>query len=104
MKPEELQELETLRAEKRARVQQERAAAALNAAGVPEGFALLLTGGDDAETDARVQQFCCLYQTALAQDVSRRLPEKPPAMTASVQEQAAPWETNRETMGIRIIR
>lgn len=82
MTDEQLQELETLRAEKLARIQTQRATAALSAAGVPEGFAALLTGADDAETDGRVEQFCGLYQSALSQDVRRRLPETPPPMTA----------------------
>lgn len=51
MTDEEKMELEALRAEKQARMQTERARAALGAAGVSESFAALLVGQDDADTD-----------------------------------------------------
>ena len=82
MTDEERQELETLRAEKNLREQTERAASALAAAGVPQSFAQLLIGGDDTETDQRVQTFCATYQESLAQDVKSRLPKQAPVVTA----------------------
>ena len=54
---EEKMELEMLRAEKHNREQTERARAALTTAGVSVGFATLLVGADDADTDQRVQCF-----------------------------------------------
>ena len=57
MTDEEKMELETLRAEKHRREQTERAKTALGAAGVSAGFAALLVGADDADTDKRVQDF-----------------------------------------------
>ena len=51
MTDEEKMELEALRAEKHSREQTERAKAALSAAGVSAGFAALLVGADDADTD-----------------------------------------------------
>ena len=82
MTEEERQELETLRAEKLRRAQTERAQAALEAAGAPGDFASLLVGGDDADTDRRVQAFCGMYQTSLAETVRQRLPQQPPVVTA----------------------
>ena len=58
MTQEELQELETLREEKRTRIQRERAEAALKEAGVPADFAPLLAGADDQDTDQRYSAFC----------------------------------------------
>ena len=82
MVDEERDELETLRAEKLRRTQTERAAAALGVAGAPKEFAALLAGGDDAETDRRVQEFCGVYQSSLAADMKSRLPQQPPVLTA----------------------
>ena len=96
MTDEERQELETLRAEKFRRTQTERAAAALGAAGAPKEFAALLIGGDDADTDHRVQEFCGVYQASLAADVKSRLPEKAPVLT--------PPAPQRPKRGIQRIR
>lgn len=96
MTGEERQELETLRAEKLRRTQTERAAAALDAAGVPHDFAALLMGGDDADTDRRVQEFCGVYQASLAADVRSRLPVTAPVLT--------PPAPQRPKRGIQRIR
>lgn len=80
MTEEEKQELETLRQEKRQRVQQQRAREALAAAGAPETFAGLLAGADDADTDRRAKEFCDAYQASLAEDIRRRLPQQPPVV------------------------
>lgn len=82
MTDEEMKELEALRAEKQRREQTEHASAALSAAGVSTGFAALLCGGDDADTDRRVQEFCASYQASLGEDIKKRLPEQPPTLTA----------------------
>jgi len=82
MNEEELKELEALRAEKLTRVQTERAATALESAGIPQGFAALLIGADDADTDRRVQEFCTAYQAGLTEDIKKRLPAQPPVMTS----------------------
>ena len=82
MTDEEMRELEALRAEKHNREQAERARAALDAAGVSAGFAALLIGSDDADTDRRVQDFCAAYQSSLTEDIKKRLPEQPPTITA----------------------
>lgn len=74
--------MEALRAEKHSREQTERARAALSTAGVSVGFAALLVGADDADTDRRVQNFCAAYQESLAEDIKKRLPEQPPTLTA----------------------
>ena len=81
MTEEEKQELETLRREKHQRTQQARAQAALEAAGVPQSFAVLLVGADDHDTDKRAEQFCAVYQAALAEDIRKRLPQQPPVVT-----------------------
>lgn len=81
MSEEEKQELETLRREKRRQTQETRARAALTAAALPEGFAALLVGEDDADTDRRAEIFREAYQAALTEDIRRRLPEKPPVTT-----------------------
>ena len=78
MTDEEKMELEALRAEKHDREQTERARAALGAA----GFAALLVGTDDADTDRRVQDFCAAYQSSLSEDIKKRLPERSPTLTA----------------------
>lgn len=82
MNDEEMKELEALRAEKRKREQTARAASALENANVPQGFAALLVGSDDADTDSRVQEFCAAYQASLTEDIKKRLPSQPPAMTS----------------------
>ena len=82
MTDEERQELEALRAEKHSREQTERAKTALGAAGVPQSFASLLIGSDDADTDKRVKDFCAAYQSSLTEDIKKRLPEQPPTLTA----------------------
>lgn len=82
MTDEEMRELEALRAEKHNREQAERARAALDVAGVSAGFAALLIGSDDADTDRRVQDFCAAYQSSLTEDIKKRLPEQPPTITA----------------------
>lgn len=82
MTDEEKQELETLRAEKLTRQQTERARAALERRGVPQSFAALLVGADDADTDRRTEQFCAAYQDSLAEDVKSRLPQQAPIVTA----------------------
>lgn len=84
MTDEEMKELEALRAEKHRREQTERARAALGAAGVSEDFAALLIGGDDADTDKRVQDFCAAYQSSLTEDIKKRLPEQAPAISHPV--------------------
>lgn len=81
---EEKMELEMLRAEKHNREQTERARAALTTAGVSVGFATLLVGADDADTDQRVQDFCAAYQSSLSEDIKKRLPEQAPTLTASL--------------------
>lgn len=96
MTEEERQELETLRMEKQQRTQRERAAAALEAAGVPASFAPLLAGADDRDTDQRAERFCAAYQEALAEDVRRRLPPKPPVVDSP-----APQRANRGIQRIR---
>ena len=82
MTEEEKKELEALRAEKHSREQTARATAALEAAGVSAGFAALLVGADDADTDQRVQSFCAAYQSSLSEDLRKRLPEQPPTLTS----------------------
>lgn len=82
MTEEEKKELEALRAEKHSREQTERARTALNTAGVSVGFAALLVGTDDADTDRRVQEFCTAYQASLTEDIKKRLPERSPTLTA----------------------
>lgn len=82
MTDEERQELETLRAEKLAREQTARATAALAEAGVSAGFAALLTGRDDADTDARVAEFCEAYRASLSSDISARLPDRAPTLAS----------------------
>lgn len=82
MTDEEKMELEALCAEKHSREQTERAKAALSAAGVSVGFAALLVGADDADTDKRVQDFCAAYQSSLTEDIKKRLPEQTPTLTA----------------------
>jgi len=81
MTEEEKQELEVLRREKVQRQQTERAQAALEVAGVPCAFAPLLIGADDTDTDSKIQQFCSAYQSALSEDVRRRLPQQAPTVT-----------------------
>ena len=81
MNEEELRELEALREEKRQRVQRERAATALKDAGVPDSFAALLAGTDDADTDQRAADFCAAYQKAMADGIRSHLPAVPPQMT-----------------------
>lgn len=71
---EEKQELTALREEKRIRQQTQRAEAALTSAEIPQGFAALLAGQNDADTDARVKAFCQTYQQTLSQDIRSRLP------------------------------
>ena len=88
MTEEEKQELEALRAEKHQRLQTERARTALEAAGVPAAFAPLLVGGDDAGTDGNVAAFCSAYQTALREDVQKRLPAAAPVVTPPVAQRA----------------
>lgn len=82
MTDEEKKELEALRAEKHSREQTERAKTALGAAGISAGFASLLIGSDDADTDRRVQAFCAAYQSSLTEDIKKRLPEQPPIIAA----------------------
>ena len=53
----------------------------LAAALVSAGFAALLIGSDDADTDRRVQDFCAAYQSSLTEDIKKRLPEQPPTIT-----------------------
>lgn len=84
MTEEEKKELESLREEKRQRVQQARAQEALKVAGIPASFASLLAGGDDAETDLRTKDFCAAYQAALSEDVRKRLPQQPPLVAPPV--------------------
>ncbi len=84
MTEQEQQELETLRQEKRQRLQQQRAQAALETAGVPQSFAALLAGTDDSDTDRRTADFCAAYQAALAEDIRQRLPQQPPVVTPPV--------------------
>lgn len=81
MNEEERQELEMLRAEKRAREQEQRARAALEEAGVPLSFAPLLSGTDDGDTDRRTQAFCAAYSQALSSNIRSRLPREAPVMT-----------------------
>lgn len=88
MTEEELQELEALRKEKHQRTQTERARAALEIAGVPGSFAALLIGADDADTDSRTSQFCAAYQSALTEDVRKRLPQQAPVMTPPTPQRA----------------
>lgn len=96
MTEEEKKELEALRAEKRQRMQQARARAALETAGVPASFASLLAGDADADTDKRTEDFCAAYQAALAEDVRKRLPQQPPVVT--------PPAPKRPQRGIQRIR
>ena len=84
MTEEEKLELETLRQEKHQRTQTERARAMLEVSGVPGNFAALLVGADDADTDHKTAQFCAAYQSALSEDVRRRLPQQAPVMTDPV--------------------
>lgn len=92
----ERQELEALRLEKRRAEQRDRARAALEEAGVPASFAPLLAGEDDGGTDSRTEAFCAAYQAALAEEVRRRLPQRPP-------EEAVP-ALPRARRGVRRIR
>lgn len=96
MTEEERQELELLRREKRERAQRERAASALEAAGVPASFASLLAGEDDGGTDRRTADFCAAYQEALAEEVRRRLPREVPV--------TAPPAPKRAERGVRRLR
>lgn len=96
MTEEEKKELETLRQEKRQRLQQQRAREALEAAGAPVTFAGLLAGTDDGDTDRRTREFCDAYQASLAEDIRQRLPQEPPAVVSP-----APRRPQR---GIRHIR
>lgn len=96
MTEEEKQELEAFRREKREQVQRERAAAVLEAAGIPVSFAPLLTGEDDAGTDARTEVFRGVYHDVLEEEIRRRLPQEPPAMT--------PPSSRRAERGVRRIR
>lgn len=88
MNDEEMKELEELRSEKRSREQTQRAVSALEAAHVPQSFAALLVGSDDADTDKRVQEFCAAYQSSLTEDIKKRLPTQPPVMTAPAPQRA----------------
>lgn len=88
MTDEEKKELLALRAEKHSREQTARAAAALEAASLPQSFAALLVGKDDADTDKRVQEFCAAYQSSLTEDIKKRLPEQPPVITAPMPQRA----------------
>jgi len=88
MTEEEKQELEALRAEKQQRQQAERARAALEVAGVPASFASLLVGADDTDTDGKVAQFCTAYQSALSEDVRKRLPSTAPVVTSPAPQRA----------------
>lgn len=96
MSEDEKKELETLRQEKRQRIQQSRAKEALEAAGVPSVFAGLLAGSDDSETDSRTRDFCAAYQETLAADIRKRLPKQPPEVT--------PPAPRRPKRGIQRIR
>lgn len=96
MTEEEKQELEILRQEKHQRTQQARAQAALEAAGIPVSFAALLVGANDGETDKKAEQFCAAYQTALTEDVRKRLPQQTPVVT--------PPAPKRARRGIQRIR
>ena len=78
------------------RTQQARAQAALETAGVPASFAVLLAGESDDDTDQRAKDFCAAYQAALAEDIRGRLPQQPPVVTPP----AAP----RPRRGIQRIR
>lgn len=82
MTDEERQELEALRLEKQQRVQYTRAKTALQNAGIPVSFASLLAGRDDADTDARAEQFCTAYREEFAADVRQHLPQQPPVVAA----------------------
>lgn len=62
-------------------VQQTRARAALEAAGVLVSFASLPAGGGDSDTDRCTQNFCAAYQAALAEDVRKHLLQQPPVVT-----------------------
>jgi len=88
MTEEEKQELEALRQEKHQRTQTERARAVLEQSGVPVHFAALLIGADDADTDRKTAQFCTAYQTALSEDVRRRLPQQAPVLTPPAPQRA----------------
>ena len=83
MTEDEKKELEFLREEKRQREQQARARATLETAGVPVSFAVLLAGEDDSDTDQRANDFCAVYQAALAEDLRKRLPQQPPVLMPS---------------------
>lgn len=96
MTEDEKRELEMLRREKRQQVQQTRARAALETAGVPVSFASLLAGSDDSDTDQRTQDFCAAYQAVLSEDVRKRLPQQPPVVT--------PPAPKRARRGIQRIR
>jgi len=96
MTEEEKQELEALRAEKHQRTQTERARAALAGAGVPASFAPLLIGRDESDTDAKVEQFCTAYRSALSEDVRRRLPQHSPVLT--------PPQPQRPRRGVQRLR
>ena len=74
MTDEERQELEALRAEKHSREQTERAKSALTAAGIPQSFAHLLVGSDDADTDLGVRYFCGAYLASVSVEIKTRLP------------------------------
>jgi hypothetical protein len=77
----EQEELETLRNEKRIRLQTARAEKALGEAKIPASFASLLVGADDAETDRKTADFCAAYQKELSESVRSRLPERAPVVT-----------------------
>ena len=62
--------------------QEQQTLTAGTAAGVPQSFAPLLIGSDDADTDQRVRDFCGAYQASLTEDIKKRLPEQPPTLTA----------------------
>lgn len=96
MTEDERQELEALRLEKRQAEQRARAREVLEGAGVPASFAPLLAGENDGDTGQRAEAFCAAYQAALAEDVRRRLPQRPP-------EESVPAEP-RARRGVRRIR
>ena len=88
MTEEEKQELESLRLEKHQRTQQARAQTALEAAGIPAAFASILAGTSDQDTDERTSRFCSAYQSALTEDIRKRLPQNPPVVTPPVSQRA----------------
>lgn len=96
MTEDERQELEALRLEKRQAEQRARARTALEEAGIPVSFAPLLAGEDDGGTDQKTEAFRAAYQAALAEEVRRRFPQRPP-------EEAVP-ALPRARRGVRRIR